>query len=165
MARDGLVMEFGVAVGSSLHEIAYAVPQKTVYGFDWFKGLPEDWCPEHPRGSYSCPIPIVPLNTKLVIGLFQDTLKPFLEEYPEPVGFVHIDCDLYSSTLFVLKTIGERLDGAIVAFDEIRGMSDQPQCEEHEGRAFAEFLADRKFTAEHLGDQHSYGSIYRLTRA
>jgi len=41
---DGLFLEFGVATGNTISEIASIVPGgTTVFGFDSFKGLPENW--------------------------------------------------------------------------------------------------------------------------
>ena len=43
-ADDGLYLEFGVATGNTLREIASAAPTgKIVYGFDSFNGLPGNW--------------------------------------------------------------------------------------------------------------------------
>jgi hypothetical protein len=77
------------------------------------------------------------------------------------VAFVHIDCDLYSSTSFVLSTLAPRLDGATVAFDELLEL---PEYEAHEGRAFAEFLSGGGWQAEHLGAQWARGGAFKLRR-
>jgi len=36
-------MEFGVYEGGTINFIAGLNPTKTIYGFDGFKGLPEEW--------------------------------------------------------------------------------------------------------------------------
>ena len=163
---SGLFMEFGVFRGLSIRSIANMVPQKTVYGFDSFKGLPERWA-DTPKGAFKCPPPTdLPSNVKLVVGLFQETLPGFLRrrdghliDPPEPVSFVHIDCDLYSSTKFVLDTLRNRLDGAIVVFDEITGSA---AAEDHEGRALKDFLQETGAKAELLANHHRYGAGYRM---
>jgi len=115
-----------------------------------------------PKGSFRCDPPKeLPANVVIVKGLFQDTLPGFLERHPGPVSFAHIDCDLYSATKFVLGALVHRLDGAVLAFDEITG----PECYElHEGKAFREFLSEAGYTAEFLGAQHDCGQVYRLSK-
>jgi hypothetical protein len=167
-AGPGLMLEFGVASGSSLTHIANHVPERTVYGFDSFEGLPEDWCDHtgrvvHSRGTYKCSFPRrLPRNTQLVIGMFQETLPPFLATHRDPVAFVHIDCDLYNSTMFVLLELQERLNNAIVVFDELQGF---PEYENHERRALADFTAMSGFRATFLGRQHANGGVYKFERA
>jgi hypothetical protein len=158
-------LEFGVATG---HTIRFLAAQTTaaVYGFDWFQGLPEDWRDAegnlmHPAGTFACPVPDgLPANVELVIGRFEDTLPGWLSEHGQPFGLVHIDCDLYNSTRFVLDALEPWLDGAVVAFDEIRN---HPAYVHHEQRAFDELLLRHKFGCELLGHQHSNAATFRLT--
>ena len=49
---DGPVCEFGVASGRSINHIAKLVPHETVFGFDSFDGLPEDWQGVMPKGTF-----------------------------------------------------------------------------------------------------------------
>lgn len=71
-------------------------------------------------------------------GLFQDTLPGFLRDHAEPILFVHIDCDLYSSTAFVLEHVGPRLiPDSILVFDELFDYLDITT--EHEAKAFCEW--------------------------
>jgi hypothetical protein len=66
-------------------------------------------------------------------------LPPFLEKHRDPVSFLHVDCDLYSSTVSIFSGLGRRLqEGAIVLFDEYYNF---PRWREHEFRAFQEFIA------------------------
>jgi hypothetical protein len=123
---SGLFLEFGVAGGESIRLISRMLGQRSsatdVYGFDSFHGLPVDWRKGLRKGTFAqAGLPEVGPNVKLVIGLFEDTLEPFLSETPGPVSFVHIDCDLYSSSKYVLSTLrrAERLHpGTIILFDE-----------------------------------------------
>ena len=80
---DGLICEFGVFMGRSINHIASCVPEKTVYGFDSFDGLPEDWYGSKlSKGAYSLKkIPKVNKNVILIIGLFQETLESFLKQH------------------------------------------------------------------------------------
>ena len=82
----------------------------------------------------------MPGNVQLVVGLFEDTLPGFLDRHSDPIGFVHIDCDIYSSTKYVLTTLNDRLArGCVVVFDEF---FNYPGFQQHERRAFREFIAE-----------------------
>ena len=137
--ENGMIMEFGVATGSSIIRIANQFPNRPVYGFDSFEGLPEDWRNNYKKGHFKCEPPEnLPSNVHLVIGLFQDVLEKFLKDHPDPIAFIHMDADLYSSTAYVLNAIKNQLkDGTIIAFDEFCGYDGY---EEGEYKAFQEFL-------------------------
>ena len=161
---DGMVMEFGVASGYTIKKLAQLLPDKTIYGFDSFKGLPEDWGTQS-KGAFSCPVPLdLPRNVELIVGMFEDTLPEFLLTHPGVVSFVHIDCDLYSSTDCVLCNLlafGSLCSGSVIAFDEIYN---HPNYAEHEAKAFAEFLNETGFEYECLGHSgpDSDKAIFRL---
>jgi hypothetical protein len=75
-----------------------------------------------------------------VPGLFSDTLPSTNWQNIGPIGLVHIDCDLHSSTMTVLNHIGPLLNpGTYIVFDEWHGYDGH---ENHEMRAWQEF-ADR----------------------
>lgn len=138
----GLVLEFGVFRGATIRRIAERCPGETVYGFDSFEGLPEKWVGSRnsettmDRGGK---LPPVPANVTLVKGLFGETLPGFLASHPGEVGFLHIDCDIYSSTREVFAHVGPRLaPGAVIVFDEYFGYHG---FKEHEYKAFHEFAA------------------------
>jgi hypothetical protein len=62
------------------------------------------------------------------IGLFKDTLSPFLQETGNDsfLAFANIDCSLYSSTLDVLEAMhGRVVPGTILIFDEYMA---HPSC-------------------------------------
>lgn len=127
----GTALEFGVGAGTSLKTIASRMP---VIGFDSFEGLPEKWRDGFDAGMFACPPPNV-RNSKLKVGLFSETLPDF--DWPEHVGLVHIDCDLYSSTKTVLEYLEPHLKpGCYIVFDEYHGYEGH---EEHEMRAWREF--------------------------
>lgn len=129
----GWALEFGVGNGGSLKVIAATMP---VIGFDSFQGLPEDWRPKFPAGKFATkPVLHIP-GTTVVVGLFADTLPGY--DWPDNIGMVHVDCDLYSSTATVLEHVGPHLrTGCYVVFDEFHSY---PGCEEHEMRAWFEFV-------------------------
>lgn len=129
----GTALEFGVASGTSARYIAEHMP---VIGFDSFQGLPLDWRPGFPKGSFKGDPPDVP-NCELVIGLFEDTLPRFDFDNVGEIGLVHLDADLYESTATALKYIGPHLKpGCYVCFDEAHGY---PGADQHEWRAWREF--------------------------
>jgi hypothetical protein len=137
----GLFLEFGVATGRTIRAIAqeHAGP---VFGFDSFEGLPEDWYEGYGKGHFATDtLPSVPSNVQLVKGWFRDTLPDFLKEHPEPVSFVNIDCDLYSSTRDVLSLLYDRFQpGTVIQFDEY---FNYPGWRNHEYRAFQELVSKR----------------------
>ena len=161
LAPAGLKLEFGVYAGTSINIIA-SETKDIVYGFDSFTGLPESWN-GMPIGTFSTDghLPEVKENVKLIKGLFQDTLDDFLKEHDENVGFCHIDSDLYSSAAFVLDRLKNRFcDGTILIFDELANYQDY---ENHEYKAFLEFLDYSKFDFKFLGriSQWSYALILK----
>jgi len=133
----GLFLEFGVGWGTTINQIA-AKRAGPVYGFDSFHGLPEAW---HifEKGAFACQqLPSVPGNVELVVGMFADTLPGFLASHPGNASFVHVDCDLYSSTRCVLDHLEPRLSASsVILFDELIGYNG---WEDHEYRAFTEFI-------------------------
>lgn len=146
---EGLVLEFGVWKGDSLKVIAKAFNQK-VYGFDSFQGLPADWRTGIGAGSFALARPPrVPANAELVVGWFSETLDRFLDAHPGAIRFLHIDCDLYSSTRDVLDRCSSRFTaGSIIVFDEY---FNYPNWKEGEFRAFQELVAAREINYRYLG--------------
>ena len=136
--QAGMALEFGVAAGRSLTVIAEA-RKREVYGFDSFRGLPEDYRPQVRAGAFAVDrLPSVD-GAELVVGWFDDTLPAFLDAHPGPVDFVHVDSDLYSSAVTVLSLVGPRLRaGSVLVFDEF---FNYPGWENHEFRAWQEYLA------------------------
>jgi hypothetical protein len=139
---DGLVLEFGVAVGTTIRTLAGSAPllDRLIYGFDSFEGLPEMWG-TYPAGFFACDIPEVPNNVELVIGKFEATLESFLAKHRDNVALLHIDCDLYSSAKYVLQQLTLQIvPGTVIVLDEFFIVTDQEQ------RAFNEwlFMTDRK---------------------
>ena len=123
-APRGLIVEFGVFRGASIRFFA-SLTQETIYGFDSFEGLREDWKGWAARkGTFDTGgvMPRVPANVSLSKGWFDQTLPAFLAEHREPFCFVHIDCDTYEATSTVLALAGCRLQpGTVVLFDEYFG--------------------------------------------
>lgn len=148
---DGLVLEFGVYRGETLRIIAQNF-DGPVYGFDSFEGLPEDWTHFQRKGRFSLdgglPVFEEP-NVTLVRGWFDETLSSFASQHPGPVRFLHVDSDLYSSARTVLTGLADRLvSGSVILFDEY---FNYPGWQEHEFRAFKEFIATTGHRYTYLG--------------
>ena len=145
---DGLVLEFGVRFGTSIRQIASLVKQD-VHGFDSFEGLPESWH-DNPAGSYSTKgvMPSVPQNATLHDGWFEETLPEFVKKHPEPVRFMNIDCDIYSSTKTVLDLFAQQIiPGTVIVFDEYIG---NERWREDEFKAFQEAVLKHGWKYEYL---------------
>ena len=104
--KGGLCCEFGVFSGETIRFIARHF-KGPVYGFDSFEGLPEDWRPGVEKGHFKmAALPKVPANVELIKGWFNETLPGFIARHPGPASFLHIDCDLYSSSKTVFRAAG-----------------------------------------------------------
>ncbi len=118
---DGLYLEFGVFSGKTINLIANARPSETVYGFDSFEGLPEFWRDGYKPGHFHTndTLPKVSKNVELIKGWFSDTLPDFINSKKRNIAFLHIDCDLYSSTVDIFKALHPYIkEDTIIVFDE-----------------------------------------------
>jgi hypothetical protein len=142
--RDGLNLEFGVWSGKTINKFADTLgPSRTIHGFDSFEGLPEDWFGEFGKGRFHTQgnLPEVRPNVILHKGWFDETLPDFVAENPGPVAFLHVDCDLYSSTKTIFQYVGDRIvPGTVIVFDEY---FNYPGWREHEHKAFQELVQER----------------------
>ena len=145
----GLNMEFGVYKGDSINMLAKLAPDRTIWGFDSFEGLPEQWTIESKKGAFDVggKLPKVRKNVSLVKGFYSDTLPKFsAENKTEAVSFLHVDCDLYSATREIFHFLGDRFrPGTVIVFDEYYNY---PDWLWHEYKAWMEFVEERnvKFT-------------------
>jgi hypothetical protein len=155
---DGLVMEFGVFRGESLRFIAKRLKQD-VHGFDSFEGLPEDWSYFQKQGRFSLDGNIPEFsenNIQTHKGWFDQTLPAFLEVNSGSARFIHIDCDIYSSTRTVLTLLAPRIvKGTVIVFDEYLNY---PAWREHEFMAFQEFIAARGLSYRYTGFASGHSS-------
>ena len=148
---DGHYLEFGVFTGGTIRFMARRVGGRTIHGFDSFEGLPDQW------SGFSLPgkaftvggrLPRVPRNVVLHRGWFDQSLPEWLGGNPGSIAFVHIDCDLYSSTKIVLEALSPRLvSGTLLLFDEY---FNYPNWEQHEFKAFQEFVKARGIRYSYL---------------
>ena len=147
---EGLLLEFGVYKGNSVRFIGEKVSPRPVFGFDSFEGLNEPWIYEQ-AGSFSDvdTLPTVPPNVHLIKGWFNKTLPGFLTEQPDPIALLHIDSDLYSSAVYVLEAVEDRLrPGCVIVFDELFNF---PQWRNVEFKAFGEWQERTGAKVEYIG--------------
>jgi methyltransferase family protein len=145
---DGIFAEFGVNNGGTISYIAKQNPGYTIHGFDSFEGLPEDWYGNAMAAGFfnrKGQLPKVPANVVLHPGWFDATASKFAAEHEGPLAFLHVDCDLYSSTVTIFEALGDRIvPGTVIMFDEY---FNYPNWKAHEHKAFTEFqdLSGKKF--------------------
>ncbi len=147
--QNGLILEFGVFSGRTINLLA-SVESGPIFGFDSFEGLPEAWRPDFPAGAFRLQtLPAVAPNVELLVGWFEASLPGFLAAHPGPVSFLHVDCDLYSSTKTVLHYLrGRIVPGTIIVFDEY---FNYVGWRNHEFKAFAEFIAETGLAFRFIG--------------
>ena len=158
---DGLWLEFGTGSGATAKVMCRSRQHGQVFSFDWFEGLPDDWLPAYGinRGYFAQSPPTdLPDNATIVVGRFEDTLEPFLAERPHlPVDLLHIDCDLYQSTRYVLQRLTPRLGpGTVMVFDELFYY---PTREQHEAKALYEWLVETKNAFEWIGNHGDRSAV------
>ena len=154
----GLYLEFGVEEGNSIKSIAKRV-NATVHGFDSFEGLPEAWFDGYDKSSMSTDgrIPICPANVQLHVGWFDKTLPEFAATHNDQIAFMHIDCDLYSSTKTIFDILSDRIcSGTVIQFDEY---FNYPGWKNHEFKAFQDFIARTNLSYEYLGYDRTHFSV------
>lgn len=152
-------VEFGVAQGHSFRWWMKnnAHPESKFTGFDTFTGLPEDWNFLFKKGSMADKGRIPEVEDKraaLKAGLFQDTLPGFLNEFcTDKRNVIHMDADLYTSTLYVLTSIAPYLkNNDIILFDEFFVPTG-------EFKAFTEFVNSYYLKYEVIGAINNYLQI------
>jgi hypothetical protein len=136
-------LEFGVSTGESIRAwmSLNGDAGSRFFGFDTFLGLPEEW--RHfgyvsQKGAFSTggQPPAVDGDSRVewLVGMFQDTLPAFLREFsPRNQLVIHLDPDLYSSTLYVLSVLNPILvSGTTVLFDDFT-------CFDNQFRALGDF--------------------------
>lgn len=151
-------LEFGVCEAASfkwwLSHTHHA--ESRYYGFDTFEGLPEDWG-TYNKGDMSAGLPTID-DTRAVFykGLFQETMKPFLSNVNLNNGkrkVIHLDADLFSSTLFALTSLAPFLKkGDILFFDEFN-------VPNHEFFAFKMFTDSFYVKTRVLGAVNNYYQV------
>jgi len=138
--------QFGVFKGSTARIIeSLMTGDRKLHLFDSFEGLPEDWSRKQKAGAFKLSEAEIPVfrSERVVLhkGWFSETVPEWAAQATAPLAFVHLDADLYSSTVDALFNIDRLiLKDTILLFDEY-GRTD------HEHRALLDWSAkfDRKF--------------------
>jgi O-methyltransferase len=156
-------LEFGVAAGRSFkwwveHN---KNPESRFYGFDTFTGLPEDWN-VFKAGAMSTNGVLPDVNDDRALffkGLFQDSLPEFLKTFTnDKRKIIHLDADLYSSTLYVLTMLHPYLrKDDVLIFDELA----VPQSE---FLAFSNFVQAYRFEYEVIAAANNYMFVAMLVK-
>jgi hypothetical protein len=145
-------LEFGVATGRTINYFS-KFTNNSVYGFDSFEGLPEKWRDGYDKGAFSRDgeFPEVNTNVVLIKGWFSETLVPFLKEHNKKISFLHIDCDLYSSTKYIFNAVKDYLaEDCVILFDELVNYPGYTG-ETGELLALYEFIQETKMKFEWIG--------------
>jgi macrocin-O-methyltransferase TylF-like protien len=118
-------LEFGVFEGASIAQWSALNqnPGSRFLGFDSFEGLPEDWHSGKRRGAFTTggKVPeIADPRVSFVAGWFQKSLRGFVASCrPQNQIVIHLDCDLYSSTLYCLTTLDPVISsGTLIVLDD-----------------------------------------------
>jgi hypothetical protein len=181
----GDYLEFGVFRGYSLHHAQQSASRSGLtsmrfFGFDSFEGLPDVIGNDRKAavfvsGDYRCTLDEVERNLTdhgfdweravLVKGFFDQSLTNELKHIHsmKRAAVVMVDCDLYQSTVPVLKFLSGLLqDGTVLLFDDWRCF---PREDQGEPRAFREFLAAHpEWEAEPFGEFPPYGQSFVMRR-
>jgi hypothetical protein len=54
-------------------------------------------------------LPRVEKNVKLIKGWFDKTLPTFIQKEKRDIAYLHVDCDLYSSTKTIFEALGNQI--------------------------------------------------------
>lgn len=148
-------LEFGVAKGDAIKRWVQSNNNSNsrFYGFDVFTGSPEDFgvMKSYHFDTKGKTPEISDNRVSFIKGLFQDSLMPFLSKYSSSKRkVIHMDADLYTSTLFVLACLYPYLKkDDIIIFDEFGVPT-------YEFRAFQDFFISFNFKYEVIGAVNNY---------
>lgn len=150
-------IEFGVYKGDSIKWWSEHIEHQKArfFGFDSFEGLPENWG-TYQKGDMNSQMPA--FNDERIIlikGLFQETLHDFLKNQYDGRyrKVIHLDADLFSSTLFVLTSMAPLIHtGDILFFDEFN-------VPNHEFLAFKIFTESYYIKTKLLGAVNNYAQV------
>jgi hypothetical protein len=156
--KVGLVMEFGVYKAKTLNYIADKIkksaPEKHVWGFDSFAGLPSDWTGYFiTKETFDLHgyVPPVRSNVRLVKGFFDKSIDKWLESKSNAdatISLLHVDSDIYDSCVTILEKLKQFIvPGTFILFDEY---FNYPNWKKHEYLAFQEFCGKYGVKYEYL---------------
>lgn len=162
---SGICLELGTYLGRTANALGVLLsalsPGTKLYTIDSFEGLPESWREGFPRGTFALTEDLRPQllpNVEQVTGSFEVAIPALLNrlgsEYAKgdklEIAFLHVDCDLYSSTRIAFENLAPHIvSGTVILFDEF---GNYPGWQEGEFKAFLEFLEfkNRKLEVRYL---------------
>lgn len=147
---EGAFLEFGVFKGGAINYTAKKRTKQRIDGFDSFEGLPEAWV-HNPKNTFSLggKLPKVRNNVHLHKGYFDKTLPEWLNVHSEKIAFLHIDCDLYSSTKTIFECLKDRLQvGTVIVFDDYFNF---PSWKDDGHKVLQEFQKETGLKFEYIG--------------
>lgn len=137
--QDGDIYEFGVGSGASIRKILKYIDHNLytynmfpyIFGFDSFEGLPDEQngvelFSKFTKGSYRFDdVKNLRSATTFIQNVWFKDIK-YVSDMG-PALLVHIDCDLYSSTIDAFKFLLENkliVKGTLIAYDEFQSTND-----------------------------------------
>ena len=173
----GYNLEFGVFRGGTINHIAKTI-KDPIYGFDSFEGLPEPWVVNPGRTATMerfrmTGLPTVAPNIKLVKGWYKDSIPKWKKTHKDQIAFMHVDCDIYSSTKTILTELNHQLvPGTIIVFDELfdkMKRKDAPRAyytnwQEGEWKALNEWLEEFNRECEPVSRSEHFQATIRVTK-
>ena len=144
---EGEWAEFGTWKGHTAKIMLPFLPDEgTLHLFDSYDGLSRDWG-ALPKGSFKTEPPVFD-DPRVVMynGWFENTVSVLSDKN---LSFIHIDCDLYESTLDVLWQLPPLGGGTIILFDEYaHTLGNIPVDDEY--RAFNEWVNENHYQYKYL---------------
>jgi predicted O-methyltransferase YrrM len=151
--KKSVVVEFGVWSGNSINYFARELPRASVFGFDSFLGLNEDWSGWNlSKGMFNLNgiSPLVEKNVIIYNGLYEDTIPEFVKNnnFENGIDLIHMDSDTYIPTIYALNTLNNLVrKGSIIIFDEYFGY---PNWRNHEYKAFRELVLQNSINYRYI---------------
>ena len=149
-----LWLDFGIRCGGNANYISLKTDDK-LYGFyNNNNGFPEKW--DNDTFIWKN------INSNIIIsnGPYNETVENFITTQDKKISFIHIDCDYYSSSKYVLNTIKNYIDkDCIIIFDELVNYPgfDGPNGEL---KALYEFITENNVDYEWIGMNGTLNNIY-----
>jgi hypothetical protein len=158
--------EFGVFKGVSARFLSqFLYGERSLHLFDSFEGLPEAWVgvDGYDKGHFSTNGQVPRIRGKHVHihkGWFSDTIPPFAEALTQPLSFIHMDADLYGSTMDVFNGLNEFISpGTIILFNEY-----VMKQSEDEHRALLDWSQQHRREFQYLWRSESVQVAIRVTK-
>lgn len=144
---EGEWVEFGVYQGQTAEWMLEYLPDDGVlHLFDSYEGLARDWS-ALPAGTFATEPPVfTDPRVRMHNGWFKNTVNVLKDS---TIALVHVDCDLYESTVDALNGLPELRPGTLILFDEyVHNLGDKPVDDEH--RAFLEWISRTGYRFRYL---------------